>query len=243
MSNPLVSICIPVYYSGPEIPRVLDELLASIETQDYADIEVVTSFQGSWDFEIDSQIEDLVQKYIARGMSINYSIAPIDTDGPAKNTNNALELASGDLIKIMNQDDLFDSNSAISEMVAQLQSSSSHWLINACIHTDGNGSVRERPHLPSWPGEKGMVEGVNRFGCPSVVMFESDYKPLCDPELILCMDCDMWIQMHRKMGMPAMRNTPDVVIRMWDDQLSNQLDYPKSLETDKVYMRNKYDYQ
>ena len=82
----------------------------------------------------------------------------------------------------------------------------------------------------------------NPPGCPSVAMFRASMMPECDPNLQLCMDCDLWIQLYKKAGAPIIRRTPDVVIRMWDDQLSNQLDYARALETDKVYMRQKYGY-
>ncbi len=237
--RPIVSICVPVYYSGTETARVLEKLLVSIREQDYPQhrLDICLSLQRS-EIKNSQSLAYLHDKYGC------YTIYPLaDVDGPAKNTNSALSLACDeDYIKIMNQDDFLDSPTAISEMVAELEGSDARWLVNACIHTDSDGTVRERPHYPYWPGEKGMVEGVNRFGCPSVVMFEASGKPRCDPGLILCMDCDLWIQLYRTLGAPILRNVPDVVIRMWDDQLSNQLDYGKSLEIDKIYMRSKYGY-
>ena len=73
-------------------------------------------------------------------------------------------------------------------------------------------------------------------------MFERAIAPECDPRLLLCLDCDLWIQLYQTAGAPIIRNVPDIVIRMWDDQLSKQLDYARALETDKVYLRKKYGY-
>ena len=161
---------------------------------------------------------------------------------PANNTHAAMHRGEGKYIKIMNQDDFLDSPTTISEMVDELENNEARWLVNTCIHTDEYGEKRERLHHPYWPGEKGMVEGINRFGCPSVSMFERSVMPELDPGLLLCMDCDMWIQLYRKAGAPIIRNVPDVVVRMWENQLSNKLDYARALETDKVYLRAKYGY-
>lgn len=236
--KPKVSVCIPVYYSGPDIPRVVDELLQSIAAQDYPKhlIKKCVSLQSC---EVE-QFEQIIKPLVKHGCVVIFP--KDDVNCPALNTNSAIGIADSDYIKIMNQDDFLDSPTAISEMVELLESTDAKWLINSCVHTDGVGQVRERLHIPQWPGEKGMVEGVNRFGCPSVAMFHSSITPECDPKLELCLDCDLWIQLYRKAGMPVLRNVPDVVIRMWDAQLSQRLDYARALETDKAYMRRKYGY-
>ncbi len=237
--RPIVSICIPVYYSGPEVPRVLGELLTSIETQDYPNIHKAISIQAC-DEAQKQELRDVIGECKC---TIYYPLAN-RVNGPAQNTNAVMDFASLDgYTKIMNQDDLLDNPTTISEMVEMIEASESKWLVNTCIHTDSAGEKRERVHNPFWPGEKGMVEGINRFGCPSVSMFKTEIKPKCDSNLLLCMDCDMWIQLYRKAGTPVIRNVPDVVIRMWDEQLSNKINYGKSLEDDKAYMRDKYGYE
>ena len=248
---PSVYICIPVYYSGPEIPRVLDELLTSIEAQDYPDYRLHTclSIQKC---EIDQFVElvkvmtkDLPgSKFGKRSVS---SIHPLeDVKGPAMNTNSALEFAGvgrhDGYIKIMNHDDILNSPTAISDMVQTLENSQARWLASACYHTDGVGVKRERLHMPAWPGEKAMVEGVNRIGCPSVVMFDARLQLKCDVDVLYAMDCDMWIQLFQQAGPPVIHSHPDVVVRMWEDQLTENLNIPRQLEQDKATMRKKYGY-
>ena len=238
MSNvPFINVCVPVYYSSSWTPVVLDRLLRSIEEQDYPqkDIMPVLSVQ---DCTLD-QHGELASVIKNRATVIH---ASEHVRGPAENTNNAMAHVFEGYVKIMNQDDFLDSPVALREMIEAMEEQDANWLINACVHTDQDGDKRERIHQPVWPGEKWMVEGVNKFGCPSVCMFDSAIKPDCDPALELCMDCDMWIQLYKKVGAPAIRRVPDVVIRMWPDQLSNQLNYAASLERDKVYLRKKYGY-
>ncbi len=239
-NKPLVSICIPVYYSGPEAPRVLGELIDSINTQDYSNVRVCLSVQKCNAAEFDS-----IMEVARRSKHTREVLRPTaEVDGPAKNTNSALSMAKSEgYIKLMNQDDFFDSPTALSDMVGVLEDKDGRWLMSMCVHTDSAGEQRERVHVPTWPGEKGMVEGANTLGCPSIAMFRADTLPTCDPNVLLCMDCDMWIQMVRKVGVPLIYRKPDIVIRMWDEQLSRQINYVESLENDKAYMRQKYGYK
>jgi len=89
------------------------------------------------------------------------------------------------------------------------------------------------------------VECVNRFGCPSVAMFDALLNARFDPHPDICyaMDCDFWIQLYRMVGPPVLHLQSDVVIRMWDAQLSSQTDIPQQIEIGKKYMRNKYGYK
>jgi len=230
-----VNICIPAYYSGPDTPRVVSQLVDSINLQTYKDLWVYVAIQIQSDLDGNRAL-----RYEFDRLQQLAQVIYTDATGPAQNTQRVITMPADGYCKIMNQDDFFDSPTAIEEMVEQLESSGAEWLINSCIHTDSEGIVREREHHPYWPGQEGMIEGINRFGCPSVVMFKSRLTPQCDVCLELCMDCDMWIQMYQKGGQPTIRNKSDVVVRMWENQLSNQLDYAKCLEADKVYMRRKY---
>ncbi len=87
-----------------------------------------------------------------------------------------------------------------------------------------------------------MVEGVNSIGCPSVVIFERSLKLRCDPNVFYAMDCSMWIDLFRSGGEPVILSDVAVVIRMWKNQLTNQINVPRQLELDKVEMRKKYGY-
>lgn len=248
MERPQVYVCTPVYYSGPEVPRVLDELLASVEQQDYPQhrIHKCLSLQQCPDLGSYVEIVRVLNKKRGTGMSrgVNCIMQQDNIQGPAMNTNEALSWARNakGYVKIMNQDDLLDSPSAISDMVDALEGSDAKWLASACQHTDSLGVKRERLHVPFWPGEKAMVEGVNRIGCPSVVMFDAELQLECDVDVLYAMDCDMWIQLFRQAGPPLIHQSPDVVVRMWENQLTENLDIPRQLEADKAAMRKKYGY-
>lgn len=236
--KPLVNVCTPVYYSGPATLTVLDDLLASLRAQDYPQdrLRPCLSVQQCPE-EVFPDIIKLLVQYKCASIFPNKEV-----NGPATNTNSAMSIAEEGYVKIMNQDDLLDSPTAISDMVEALENSEARWLASACTHTDSVGVKRERLHIPSWPGEKAMVEGMNRIGCPSVVMFESNLSLECDVNVLYAMDCDMWIQLFRQAGAPLIHRKPDVTVRMWESQLTENLNIPRQLELDKAAMRKKYGY-
>jgi len=236
---PLVNICIPVYHSSPGVPKVLDQLLISIKAQSYPNIVTIASVQHS---DLDPYSNAISNVIRGRGLITVYRKEG-EPSGPAVNTNSAMSLAHrSDYIKIMNQDDFLNSPTVIEEMVTTLENSDSKWLASACIHTHGDSGDRYHLHTPHWPGEKNMVEGVNCIGCPSVVMFDSSLALECDPDILYAMDCDMWIQLFRQAGLPIIYNKPNIVVRVWENQLTSQLNIPRQLEADKIAMRKKYGY-
>ena len=235
MTNPQVDICIPTYYAHPETPRVLQHLVDSINEQSYDNIAVCTALQSGATPDENHELTSALGSLTKQACCIVN-----DHPGPANNTNAAITLGHGKYVKIMNHDDFLDDKDAIAKMVAILEANPGRWLVTACEHTDSAGAIRNRLHQPFWPGEKNMVEGVNRLGCPSVAIFPRDIAPWCDPDLALCMDCAMWIDLARAGGEPLILREPLVVIRGWEANLSNQINYAQCLETDKRYMRSKY---
>jgi len=226
MTNPAISICIPTYDANGAGPAVLSRLLQSIEEQSFKDYEVVISNHSA---------------LLSAEASGYKMLAYTEHQGnSAHNTNNAMSHAKGKYIKIMNHDDFFHHENVLRDMHHALENSDKRWTVCQCVHTDANETQLFNHHIPSWHGEKAMVEGVNRIGCPSVVMFERALAVECDSDLALCLDCALWIDLFRAAGRPLLHNDVGVVIRMWDQQLSNQINYPRSLEEDKVKMRAKY---
>jgi hypothetical protein len=245
VNKPIVSICIPVYYSGPDTPRVLDKLLTTIDYQDYPyeSMQVCLSIQQC----ATAEYAELTAVMTAsRKKKIVHVTPGAEVNSPSTNTNSAMSLAvPGGYTKIMNQDDFFNHHSSITEMVNALEKTQRDWLVSDCIHTDKDGQTRYNLHNASWPGEKGMVEAINQVGCPSVCMFKTDLGVEFDthPDVCYAMDCDFYIQMARKAGSPVHFQRPDIVVRMWDAQLTNQMNVAQQIEKSKVHMREKYGYK
>ena len=96
--SPLVSICIPTYNGEP----FLKEALSSAFAQNYPNIEVILSDDRSDDRTL--EIADAFREY----SNIDYIIASRERSGLAENWNHCLELARGDYIKFLFQDDILE---------------------------------------------------------------------------------------------------------------------------------------
>jgi glycosyltransferase involved in cell wall biosynthesis len=238
MNEQLVSICVPTYSANGHQERILKRLIKSVREQVYPNIELVISDQ---DATPDKGIS--VCEFMDSKVRVKY-LAFEDKSGiSAHNTNNAILNASGDFIHILNHDDFYYHENALRDMVAQLEATKSKWLAAACLHTDANETKLERVHSPFWPGEQALVEGINRIGCPSVVLYRKELGLRCSEKITYAMDCDLWIQAFRAGGEPAILPSVAVVIRMWDQQFTKQMDTAKQLELDKAAMRTKYGYK
>ena len=94
---PRVSINLCCYNSEPYI----EETLAAVFAQTYTDYELVVVNDGSKD-----RTDEIVRRHIAAGRPIVYHAQPNAGLGRARNK--ALELSSGDLIAILDQDDVWE---------------------------------------------------------------------------------------------------------------------------------------
>ncbi len=237
MNRPLVSICVPTYHANGEQERILKRLVKSVREQVYPNIELVISDQDAT-----SDKGPLVEFDYGK-VHVKYLTFEDDSGISAHNTNNAILNASGDFIHILNHDDFYYHENALRDMVAQLEGSGKQWLAAACLHTNANETVLERPHMPAWPGEHALVEGVNRIGCPSVVLYRRELNLRCSEQITYAMDCDLWIQAFRAGGEPAILPSVAVVIRIWDQQFTAQMNSARQLELDKIALRAKYGYK
>lgn len=231
-----ISICTATYGANGHQTRLLKRLWKSIceQSYDHTQIEWIVSDQDAL-----PEGEDNIAELEKSDISIKYLAFEDDSGISAHNTNNALDHATGEYVVILNHDDFFYHENALRDMVAALDGGEKGWVASACLHTDDYETKLERLHVPGFPGVKNLVEGVNRIGCPSVVMFKRELEPRCDPDIVYAMDCDLYIQLFHSAGEPAIIQSPNVVIRMWASQFTNDLG-PAQLEKDKVAMRAKY---
>lgn len=100
MSEPLISVIIPVYNTE----RYLAACLESVLSQSYRNIEVIIINDGSTDFSL--QIAETYQ-----GKDDRIKIYSYENEGQAEARNHGLSVATGDLISFVDSDDLLLPNS------------------------------------------------------------------------------------------------------------------------------------
>lgn len=110
MNSPKVSVLIPVYNGARHLADCLDSVLA----QDFNDLEILVSDDGSADAS-----PEIIQSFAARDARIRWWRNPRNV-GLTANSNVCLRAAQGDYLKFVHQDDLLLSTAAIRKLAAAL---------------------------------------------------------------------------------------------------------------------------
>lgn len=224
----MVSICIPTYEMGGRGVEMLDQLLDSIRMQSFRDYEIVISDH--------SKGED-IRNHVLQWDDIVYVRNELFRGSSSYNMNNAIRHATGKYIKPMFQDDLFDNTRSLEYMVKAMDRA--HWVAGRCRHCEDDPNFRFRMHTPHWDGVQDLRQGINRIGSPSCIMYERG-DVWFDNNLIWLMDCDFYISLYKKYGIPRLlEDDTCVVSRQWPGSVSNSIATDKIKATEASYMARK----
>jgi glycosyltransferase involved in cell wall biosynthesis len=189
-----ISIAIPTYEMKGTGDHYLSELFETIKVQDFEDFEVCIS-----DHSKDDSILEVCGQY-ANYFEIKYFRNEKDHGNGPANANSVVEMCEGKITKLIFQDDLFISKSALSKIKSAFDNESCKWCFNGFAHTN-NGVEHFRPMIPRWTDM--MLEGRNLLGSPSCVSFLTDKFVKFDEKLQLLMDTDFYHRMRYDHGMPC----------------------------------------
>jgi len=180
---------------------LLKRNLDSIVKQKFDDYEIIVS---------DDSEDDVLKKAIEK-----YPIKYFKNDGDkgmANNTNNAMDLAQGDLIKILYQDDYFYDETSLGKMVRAF-SRKTTWVASGCVHTV-DGKTLVNAHYPYYSHSE------NTIGSPSVTMFRRLIKERFDPQFSWVLDLDLYRRIFEKHRLPKLLNKVTVVIGLGSHQMT-----------------------
>lgn len=225
-----VSICIPCYDMGAKGASYLSQSLRIISKQTYKNIEVVITDHSGND-----SILKVISKFDGK-VNTKYITNSFRSTGHSYNLNIAINHASGELVKILFQDDYLSGNDSIEQIVKAYQTKKFYWMASTCREVDHNGRFLQ-VHVPTISSN---VHLVNNIGCPSVITFKrSLFEQIkFDNELIWLMDTDWYKRMLNKYGSPHFDAHPSVTIRRHKNQLSQILpDELKREESIKIIKR------
>lgn len=196
-------------------------------SQTYTDFEIVIS-----DHSISDEIKELCERW-GQVLNVQYFRNEYKRGISSANINNAIKNASGDIIKILFQDDfLYDETS----LEKQLECFKGEWLVTACCHYNGN-----EIHKPFYPQYHDQIQyGHNTISSPSVLMFKNKDIVEFDEELFWLMDVDYYKRMYDKFGSPDICNYITVVNREHENQVSNTLATEEIKQKELDYIIQKY---
>jgi len=187
----MISVVIPAYEMHGKGIYYLSRAINSIMPFDGVEIIVSDDSQTS-------DIKDYCDQY-----RIKY-YRNKRTKGTSGNLNNAIDHATGDIIKVLFQDDRICSLEPFANI--------DKWAFCKSKHNKG------RPdHEPKHPATlKDLATGCNTYGSPSAMAFRR--TPLrFDENLKWLLDCDFYARMIRRYGLPELVNA-SVRITEWAGQ-------------------------
>lgn len=127
MNKPTVSIIIPTYNRAELLKRAIESVL----NQTYDNIiEIIITDDGSTD-----NTKEIVEEFKKRDSRIIYSINTKYPHGPTGNKNNGLDLATGEFIGILDDDDVLLPN-AISDLIEVYLKDGYKIILGNCIRSD-----------------------------------------------------------------------------------------------------------
>lgn len=211
-----VSIAIPAFSDETGVgAKHLNILLSTIEKQSWEDIEIVIS-----DHSVTNLIKEVCDQYSKKD-SIIYIKNNEDRGYWGANINNAMRLCSGQIIKLMQQDDLFSSPDSIKLVVKNYLFKNFKWAICGGVHTKDYETFYSRV-VPRYTED--VYKGYNRLGGVSSIIIENNEdKFYFDKHLNWMGDCDYYMKSYLKYGLPTIIEEPLIIYKQWEGQFTNTL--------------------
>jgi glycosyltransferase involved in cell wall biosynthesis len=210
-----ISIAIPTWEFNGKGCEFLDDLLRTIEIQYFKDFEVVISDHSKGD-ELVSKIDEFSDKF-----DIIYIKNKNNRGNSPANLNNAIDNCSGEVIKIMFQDDFFYDDEALEKIYYSLIDSDRMWLLNGTNHTQDHGRSFYWDFYPTF--NENLLKGINTISSPSVVTFKRGSNVRFDESLVYFMDLDYYYGMRETYGEPVYYNDILVSNRVHSNSISSSI--------------------
>jgi len=217
-----ISVVIPVYnFKGAE--ALTRRCIESVLKQKYPDeIEIVVSDNS------DGELRELVSAY-----GVKY-VVNMGMKNMPENTNNAINNATGDIIKILYQDDFLYKKNALSS-IAKAFTPETNWVATGCIHTyDGKNLFN--PHEPYYSFTD------NTIGSPSVIAFRKDVTERFDSRFSWILDLDFYRRLLKNYGHPKILKVVCTVIGLHEQQMTHKLTESQKI-TELIMLDKKYQYE
>lgn len=225
-----VSVCISAYEMGGHGAEFLRHNFEIFTKQTFRDFDVVVSDQSK-----DDAVKKVCDEYADR-LDIRYfKISEKAT--ASDNTNNAIQNATGKLIKILFLDDFLYSEKSLQNIVDNFDLEKDRWLVTASVHTK-DGVNFFRPFHPRYDDTK--IIHKNTVSAPSVVTIKNDDPVLFDRPLVWWQDIDFYKRNYARFGPPKILDDINVAIRVHPAQMSNTMATEKRRELEYHYILKKY---
>ncbi|SFD81806.1 Glycosyltransferase involved in cell wall bisynthesis [Chitinophaga sp. CF118] len=216
--NIKVSVCIPAYKQVDYLQRLLDSLVI----QTFTAFEIVIT-----DDSPDNSVEALVQQYTTK-LPIRY-YRNVPARGMPGNWNTALDLAKGEYIKIMHDDDWFAQPDSLARLCQALDEHPLHDFAYSAYYNYYISSGETRLMTsPSWFRKafgKNPVNVLqdNLVGPPSVVIHRNKPAYRYDEKVRWTVDVDFYIRLLKAHPGFTYINEPLCYVGMGKEQITEEV--------------------
>ncbi len=187
-----VSVCIPAYNQTEFLRKNLESLVI----QTYANYEIIIT-----DDSTTNEVELLVNDFFAKhSRSFIYHRNQPALGSPA-NWNKAIDLASGEYIKIMHHDDWFTDENSLAEFVAALDANPQADLafsVTSIFNVGQSTYSENRPDtafLEELKTNPLLLFNDNRIGAPTAIIFRASAGLRFDEKISYVVDLDFYIRL------------------------------------------------
>ena len=200
------------------------DILYALSLQTTKDFELCVSHQGD-----EKRIVRALDDYF-NVFNITYKRAP--KGNISVNTNHAMRMGEGDIIKVLYSDDFILTKTLTAELDKAFTSDVS-WAVTGFAHTIDNGKTHYNPKLPVY--NERLLEGVNTLSSPSILAVRNGLGEFFDEKLVMLMDCDMYYRLYKDHGQPKIlehyhisnREHPNQTQRQYESLLPKEIEYLK----------------
>ena len=215
---------------GGQGPSLLKRSFNQIINQTYKDIEIIVS-----DHSVDDGVKKICDEYSFK-LNVVYIKNPIDRGNFSSNLNNSIRNASGEIIKLLMQDDYFMETNTLESIAQIFKDPSVNWAASGC-HSGWDN--RDYNTLIPRYDDSSISLGINTIGSPSVISIRNKDVQFFDEGLSWVVDLDYYKKMHSVFGEPCILKEYSVFVQRHPNQITNTLaDQIKIME--ELELRRRY---
>lgn len=210
-----ISVAIPCYEMHGLGAYFLEQCFTRIYAQTYKDVEVVVGDQSNND-----DILKLCSKWQNK-LNLKRVSTIAFRGSPSANLNLAVRETSGEIIKILFQDDLITSEDHLQNIANGFSKNpSKKWLASGFEHTK-DGIFGYRPFIPTM--QRRLKYGINTLGPPSTISVRRAFYEDFDDNLSWMMDLDVYSRLWQKYGEPIIDCQISIASREWGMQNTHNI--------------------
>ena len=224
-----VSFCIPTHDGNAKCQNYLFDIFHALSQQTNKNFNVWISDHSKSDKVLNACAEygDL--------FDIMYIPNKDHVGNISANTNNALQNADGEILKVLFSDDFILTNNLVEELDKAF-TDEINWAVTGYAHTIDDGQTHYNPKIPYY-NEK-LLEGVNTLSSPSILALRRGIDMYFDERLTMLMDCDMYYRLYKYHGEPAILK--DYHISNREHKTQTQRTYEHLLPEEIEYVKEKH---